>query len=82
MVIQENINGGAANKIQESSKSYFTRVGLDFAKEVTKINQSRKDVGKKAMSMNVLTNLLIKHNSWYIIFQDLINRDLEEKNER
>ena len=41
-MIQTNVNGGAANKIQESSKSYFTRVGLDFANEVSKINEARR----------------------------------------
>ena len=64
-------------KIQENSKNHTARVGFDFNKEIEKINEERKGEGKKPISMNVLTNLLIKHKSWHIIREDLINFDLK-----
>ncbi len=75
-MIQNNINGGE-DKIQESYKNHTARIGYDFNKQVEKINEMRKESGKKPISMNVLTNLLIKHNSWTLIVKDLINFDLK-----
>ena len=78
-MIQKNVNGGA-DKIQESSKNHTVRVGYDFNREVQmNINEKRKEEGRKPFSMNVLTNLLIKHNSWNIIVKDLVNFDLKGK---
>jgi len=74
-MIQEN-----SKKIQENSKNHTARVGFDFNQEVKRMNEIRDERGKKGISMNVLTNLLIKHNSWSIIFQDLVDFDLKAKN--
>ncbi len=79
-MIQGNINGGNSKKIQESSKNHTARVGYDFYEEIEKMNKEREDLNKKSISMNVLTNLLIKHNSWDIMYKDLIKFDLKNKN--
>ena len=79
-MIQQKVHGGDSKQIQENSKTHTSRVGYDFNQEVEKINKQRREEGKKSISMNVLTNLLIKHNSWPTIVKDLINFDLKEKN--
>jgi len=76
-MIQQN-----SKKIQESSRNHTARVGYDFNKEIERMNSKRVELGRKSISMNVLTNLLIKHNSWSIIIKDLINFDLKDKNGR
>jgi len=73
-MIKEN-----SKKIQESSKNHTARVGYDFNKEIERMNSKRVELGRKSISMNVLTNLLIKHNSWSFIVKDLINFDLKDK---
>ncbi|KKM64850.1 hypothetical protein LCGC14_1497220 [marine sediment metagenome] len=71
-MIEEN-----KTKIQENSKNHTARIGYNFNREVERINEKRKEIGKKQISMNVLTNLLIKHNSWSIMFKDLIKFELK-----
>jgi len=73
-MIEEN-----KSKIQENSKNHTTRVGFDFNKEIEKMNEKRKELGKKSISMNVLTNLLIKHSSWSEIYKDLIYFETKTK---
>lgn len=43
------------------------------------MNKQRIELGKKSISMNVLTNLLLKHDSWSNIIKDLIKFDLKDK---
>ncbi len=81
-MIQENINGGSKDKIQETSKNHTTRVGCDFHESFKSINAERVKNKKKQLSMNVLTNLLIKHRVWPTIIEDLINYDYRGKNEK
>jgi len=67
-------------KRENNVKNHTCRVGNDFNKEVGKINDRRKELRKRVLSMRMLTNILIKHNSWHIIKQDLIRLDLENRN--
>ena len=80
-MIQGNSKGGDVNKLQESSENHMVRVNSGFFKWFNYINDKRKEKGLKSLSMNVLTNLLIKHNSRPTIEEDLINFDLKSKNE-
>lgn len=79
-MIQKNINGGDSQKIQESSEDHMVRVNCSFFKWFEYINEKRKENGFKSFSMNVFTNLLIKHNSRLSMEEDFINFDLEAKN--
>ncbi len=79
-MIQKNINGGDSQKIQESSENHMVRVNCNFYNWSEYINEKRKKKGLKAFSMNVFTNLLIKHNSRSTVEEDLINFDLKDKN--
>ena len=63
---------------EENSKNHLTRVGEDFARNVQKINEKRIELGSKKLSIRLLTNILIKHKSWPIIVEDLINLNLKE----
>lgn len=78
-MIQKNINGGDSRKIQESSENHMVRVNCSFVKWFQYINEGRKKKGFKVFSMNVFTNLLIKHSSRLSMEEDFINFDLESK---
>lgn len=81
-MIQKNINGGDSHKIQESSEDHMVRVNCNFFKWLEYINEKRKEKGFKSFSMNVFTNLLIKHNSRLNMEEDFINFDLEDKSDK
>ena len=78
-MIQKNINGGDSHKIQESSENHMVRVNCSFVKWFEYVNEKRKKKGFKTFSMNVFTNLLIKHSSRSSMEEDFINFDLESK---
>ena len=61
----------------ENSKNHTTRVGEDFSRDIQKMNDKRIELGRKKLSIRLLTNILIKHNSWPIIIDDLINLNLQ-----
>lgn len=63
-----------------NGKNHTSRVGYEFNKMVEKINEERIAQGKKKMSIVVLTNLLIKHNSFPLQYADFVKYDLKEKN--
>lgn len=59
-------------------KNHLSRVGDKFNKEVERINEKRKNSGKKKLSIRFITDKIIKHNSWPIMRQDFIDFDLED----
>ena len=66
------------------AKNHTVRIGKDFFKEMESIQNKRlklkRDLKKK--SIRVLTNLLIKHDDWETIREDLIEIKLgDNKNE-
>lgn len=63
------------DKIQNS----IVRVGIEFEKELEEIKDARIESGldKKRKSTRKLTNLIIKHNSWPDVRDDLIEIKIE-----
>jgi hypothetical protein len=62
-------------KIQNATK----RVGIEFDRELEEIKDARIESGvdKKRKSTRKLTNLIIKHNSWPYVREDLIKIKIE-----
>ena len=52
----------------------LTRVGSEFVKVLTSIQEVRLRSGKdkKRTSLKKLSNLIIKHNSWALIQRDIL----------
>lgn len=63
------------DKIPNTTK----RIGVKFNKEIEEIKKDRLDSGidKKRKSTRKLTNLIITHNSWPYIKEDLTKLKIE-----
>lgn len=62
----------------------LSRNGENFSKEIETIKDKRLklNIDKKRKSTRILTNLLVKHECWNQIKEEMININLEEiKNE-
>ncbi len=55
--------------------SQLSRVGTEFVEQVNSIIKARLDNGndKKRISSKVVTNLIIKHNRWLEMKENIIN---------
>ena len=49
------------------------RIGSDFNRELKEIEKEREKKKKLKMSRGKITNQLVKHNSWGLVKEDLIN---------
>ncbi len=64
-------------------KGKQSRIGEKFYKEVELIKDKRLRNGKDKdrMSTKIITNLIVRHNSWPEIAKKIIEADKEEVNE-
>ena len=67
----------------KNSETVTARIGGDFDNELTEIKKERvnRKIDKKKKSTRRLTNLIVKHDDWPKMKEDLINKNLEEKND-
>ncbi len=63
----------------EKIPSVTNRIGVEFNKEIEKIKEARIESGldKKKKSTRKLTNLIVTHNSWPYVREDLIKLKIE-----
>ena len=54
------------------NKDLVRRIGKEFNNELREIEKKRKEKKRKKMSRGKITDLIVKHNSWELIKNDLI----------
>lgn len=64
-----------------NDKNHTTRIGEKFMKEISEIQKKRIDLGKdkKKRSVRDLSNLIIRHDFWEEIKEDMIELDFKRE---